>query len=326
MAGGIRSVVSSFNEKKHKLAQNKNKNKKETTTNTSTILNKRTSFTITEAYKSIRTNIIFSLANETGCKKILVTSSEPGEGKSTTTLNLAITFAQTGAKVLVIDCDLRKPRLHRYIGTDRKNGLSDLLIGLVDVKQAIYHHDEYNLDCITAGQIPPNPVELLSSRAMQSLMDYLSDKYDYIFIDTPPVTLVTDACSMAKFVSGYVVVVRQNYTIHELLEKTRSSIEFAEGKLLGYVVNDTKPTVGIGYGKYGYSRYGYRYRYRYGYKYGYRYGYGYKYGYGYSDSHYGSRVELAESTPTNSVKGAKTSNDKASSQDKKEENEASKQK
>jgi len=275
--------IGKINEKKHSFQKRENVQRESSPADN--ILNENSTFTLTEAYKTARTNIMFSLASVEGCKKVIFTSAEPGEGKTTTVLNMAITFAQTGLRVLLIDGDLRKPRTHRYLGIEKTNGLSDLLAGLIEIKDAIKHSEEKGLDCITAGQIPPNPVELLSSDAMCELLNKLSESYDYIFIDTPPVTVVTDAASMAKFVNGYVVVIRHNYTIHELLEKTRQSLKFAEAKILGFVINDIKPMAGIGYSKYGTygTRYRYKYRYRYGYKYGYKYGYGYGYGYQYGD-------------------------------------------
>ena len=241
---------------------------------TATLLNSDTNFAITEAYKATRTNIIFSLSGVKGCKRIILTSASPGEGKTTTCLNIAIAFAQTNAKVLVIDADLRKPRVYRHLGIERKNGLSDVLCGLIDINTAIHHCTEQNIDCIASGQIPPNPAELLSSNEMGRILDVLSQQYDYIFIDTPPVTMVTEAAAMAKFVHGVVVVIRQNYTIHEMVKRAREALKFADAKILGYILND----VNLAAHGYGYGRL-YGYRYHYGYKYGYGYGYGQKYGY-----------------------------------------------
>lgn len=242
------------------------------------VLTDQTSFTVREAYKTARTNIMFALTSGSdSCKKIVLTSAEPGEGKTTTVLNLAITFAQTGSKVLVIDGDLRKPRIHRYLHIDRKNGLSDLLIGHTDIKTAVRHSEKLNIDCIPAGQIPPNPVELLSNPSMEKLLEELSSMYDYIFIDSPPVTVVADATAMSKIIDGYVVVVRHNYTIHELLSQTRSALLFAEGKVLGYIMNDIKPLGGLSYNQYGaYSNkyyHSYKNKYGYGLRYQYRYTY-----------------------------------------------------
>lgn len=282
MNNSISKLIARVNEKKHSVKRTSQESNSNSVNN---ILSEKTPFSITEAYKTARTNILFSLADVEGCKKVIFTSAEPGEGKTTNVLNIAITFAQTGARVLIIDGDLRKPRIHRYLESEKTNGLSDLLIGLIDDKTAIHHSDEKGIDFIPAGQIPPNPVELLSSEKMKNLLERLSANYDYIFIDSPPVTVVTDAASMASFVNGYVIIIRHNYTIHELLEKERNALVFAEAKILGYMINDVKPMGGIGYGKYGAygNRYRYKYRYRYGYKYGYKYGYGYGYGYQYGD-------------------------------------------
>lgn len=281
MSGKMMEIIGKLNEKKHSFKNNSAVSSTEVSR--SHLIGEKTPFSINEAYKAARTNIMFALAAEEGCKKVIFTSAEPGEGKSTTILNIAITFAQMDAKVLIIDGDLRKPRAHRYLNLEKNDGLSDLLAGMITVDEAIKHHEKSGIDCITAGQIPPNPIELLSSSKMGELLEKLSESYDYIFIDTPPITVVTDALSLAKFVNGYILLVRHNYSIHELLERTRQSLQFAEAKILGYIINDIKPMAGLGYSRYGtYStRYKYRYRYRYGYKYGYNYSYGYGYGYGY---------------------------------------------
>ncbi|MBR4720984.1 MAG: CpsD/CapB family tyrosine-protein kinase [Clostridia bacterium] len=240
------------------------------------VLDDKTDFLVREAYNAARTNIIYSIGSEKGCKKIIITSASPHEGKTTTSLNVAITFAQTEAKVLIIDADLRKPRINRHLGLPREDGLSDLLCGLIDIDKAIKHSDKYNLDCITSGHIPPNPTELLTSSEMGNVLEKLGERYDYIFIDTPPVTVVTEAAAMAKYVSGVIFVVRQNSTIYESINRARNSFQLANAKILGYVLNDVSATA-YKYG--GYNRYGSSKR---GYGYGHKYGYGY--GYGYSDN------------------------------------------
>ena len=214
-----------------------------------TLLTDCTDFITKEAYKTARTNIRFSLSGSKGGKKIIVTSASPGEGKTTTCLNLAIAFAQTDAKVLVIDADLRKPRIYRHLSIERENGLSDLLCGLIEIKDAIKHCEEHNLDCITSGQIPPNPAELLSSKEMENLLEELSATYDYIFVDTPPVTVVTEAAAMAKSANGVILVVRQNSTIHESIERALTNLKMADAKILGYILN------GADHGSYGYKSY-----------------------------------------------------------------------
>lgn len=255
------NIINKINEKKHKQID-------DFRTEKSNIINEDTAFAVTEAYKAARTNILFALSGVSPdpniCKKVIFTSAEPGEGKTTSVINMAITFAQTGARVLLLDCDLRKPRIHRYLELHRVPGVSEMLIGMAEAKDCIRKIPEYHIDCIPAGQLPPNPVELLSSPLMEGLLKAVEKQYDYILIDTPPVTVVTDAAVLAKFADGVVVIVRQGYTIHELLQKARETLQFANAKILGYIINDVKKQTGIGRGGYG----------------GYKYSYGYVYGEG----------------------------------------------
>lgn len=275
----IRKAISEFNIKKANKVRESS-----ATRRSNTLLCDSKDFMVNEAYKTARTNIIFSLNAEKGCKKIIVTSASPSEGKTTTCLNLAIAFAQTSARVLIIDADLRKPRIYRHLKIERENGLSDLLCGMCDIDTAIKRCERQNIDCITSGQIPPNPAELLSSEDMEKVLEKLSERYDYIFIDTPPVTVVTEAAAMAKFASGVILVVRQNSTIHESIKRARSSLLLTEAKILGYILND------IDFSAYGYGRYN-KYNYRAVRKYGYGYNgygnYGYGSGYGYGSYGYG---------------------------------------
>ncbi len=238
------------------------------------IIDDSSPFVVREAYKTARTNIIFSVSgmSKTGCKLIAITSANPGEGKTTSSLNLAITFAQTGARVLVVDGDLRKPRLHRYLGIKKDIGLSTVLANQVSIEKAIHKDIRPCLDALTAGEIPPNPAELLASDAMKALIAKLSQNYDYIFFDTPPVTVVTDASALSPSVDGIVIVVRQNYTDHESLSMAKNLLDIANAKILGFIVNDAQnKRGGYHYGRYRY-KYGYRYAYKYGYKYDYQYG------------------------------------------------------
>ena len=143
----IRKLIGDFNVKKANKVNNAKENA--TARRMNTLLSDSKDFMTNEAYKSARTNIIFSLNAEKGCKKIIITSASPGEGKTTTCLNLAIAFAQTDAKVLLIDADLRKPRIYRHLSLERENGLSDVLGGMCDIDKAIKHCPKQNLDCIT---------------------------------------------------------------------------------------------------------------------------------------------------------------------------------
>lgn len=220
------------------------------------VIDDTTHFSILEAYKSTRTNMMFTMAEVEGCKKIIVTSSGSGEGKTTSTINLAITFAQIGAKVLVIDADLRRPRIHAYLDLEGKTGLTQYLGGLEkDMSKVIQSVSRYNFDCVVGGHIPPNPSELLISSRMTELLNSLSDSYDYIFVDSPPLNVVTDCVSIAKQMSGAIVVVRQNYTTSEMLKQAISALEFGKIKIFGYLLNNSKVNqdrkyVHAKYGKY----------------------------------------------------------------------------
>lgn len=246
----ILNMIKEFNVKK----ANRRANSDSAQARSTTLLTDCTNFMVKEAYKAARTNIRFSLSSSKGCKKIVITSASPGEGKTTTCLNLAIAFAQTDTKVLVIDADLRKPRLYRHLSIERENGLSDLLCGLIETKDAIKHCEKHNLDCITSGQIPPNPAELLSSKEFELILEELGASYDYIFIDTPPVTVVTDAAAMAKATNGVILIVRQNNTIHETIERALSNLKMTNAKFLGFILN------GVSDASYGYGTYGAKYK------------------------------------------------------------------
>ncbi|MGM9551143.1 MAG: CpsD/CapB family tyrosine-protein kinase [Clostridia bacterium] len=235
------------------------------------ILNKDSDFTVVEKYKAMRTNIMFSMTKKDHGRAIVVTSSIPGEGKTTTAINLAITFAQTGARVMIVDCDLRKSRVHRYLDIEKKDGVSNVLCGFITLDQAIKKNIRENLDCITAGEVPPNPAELLESEEFGKMIDELKQRYDYIFVDTPPVTVVTDAAVAMKQCSASIVVVRKDVTTFDLLDETMEVMGNTGKKIIGVAMLGTEDSKkGYGYykkgGKYGY-KYGYKYDYRYEYKY-----------------------------------------------------------
>ncbi|MDP4119063.1 MAG: CpsD/CapB family tyrosine-protein kinase [Bacillota bacterium] len=258
-----------------------------------TILNEQTPFLISEAYKAARTNIMFALKDNKGCKKVIITSANPGEGKSTNCVNIAISFAQMGERVLIVDADMRRPRLHRYFKIKNKNGTSNILGGFSSVDECIYHDEGTNVDVITAGHVPPNPAELLASEEMDNMLEQLVQMYDYIFIDTPPINVVTDVALIAKKVTGVMIVVRHNITSRDMIDRCINSLNFAGARLMGFVLNAVEHNEYVGkytynsYKKYGIKKYGYRKYGKYGYgKYGYgKYGYG-KYGYGYGDTDY----------------------------------------
>lgn len=200
------------------------------------ILNSKTAFHVREAYKALRTNLIFSLPAD-ACKKIIITSALASEGKSTNCLNLAITFAEMDAKVLVIDCDLRRPNLARLLDVPNAPGLSNYLVGLNSIDEIVHKSTYNNLSIITAGNIPPNPVELLSSDNMGWLIEKLENDFDYIFLDTPPVNLVIDTVVVSKYVHGVVMIALQNSTDREAIRYALKQIKFAGSKVLGFVLN-----------------------------------------------------------------------------------------
>ena len=243
------------------------------------ILNNESSFYVREAYKTLRTNITFSMPNE-GCKKFLITSSLAAEGKSTNCINIAITFAETGAKVCIIDCDLRRPNIHRLFNVNSTPGISNYLIGMNDLESILRHSKDMNLDYICAGEIPPNPAELLGSEKFISLFDELEKRYDYIIIDTCPVNIVTDTSIIAKLIPEVILVALQNSTEKDALKDAVNQLEFVGAKIIGFILNGVEYTYKGGY-KYRYGRKYYKIGGRYGRKskYSARSGYG---GYGYN--------------------------------------------
>ncbi len=245
-----------------KKIKNSNKDKK------LRVLTENDSFYTVETYKSIRTNVMFSLPMSDGGKVIPITSSIPDEGKTTTAINLAIVFAQTGERVLLIDCDLRKSRVHRYLGLERKNGLSNVICGYLGLEDAIKKNVRPNLDCITAGEIPPNPAELLDSDEFIKIINELKKKYDYIFIDTPPVVVVTDAAIILHQADGVIIVSKENHVTYDALDVTMNTIKNIDVKILGVIMtgcSDKKMHYNYyGRGKRFYGNYKYKYQYRYG--------------------------------------------------------------
>lgn len=222
------------------------------------------SFAASEAYKLLRTNLTFSFTDEDTRRVIGVTSSLKGEGKSITAANLAYTIAETGKKVLLMECDLRLPTVAKRLMLESSPGLSNLLVGLNSVGEVIQKGVmQPTLDVIVAGDVPPNASELLESSRMQYALDKLSEYYDYIILDLPPVTVVADALVASKLATGMVVVVRQDFATKAALAETMRQMRYANAKVLGFVFNNVDG-----------SEYPYQKRY---YKYGYGYGYGYAY-------------------------------------------------
>ncbi|MCR5165778.1 MAG: CpsD/CapB family tyrosine-protein kinase [Oscillospiraceae bacterium] len=223
------------------------------------VLSETTPFAIKEAYKTARTNLVFSLASS-DAKIVVVSSCAPSEGKSTNCLNLAIAMAETGASVLLIDSDLRKPVQHTMLLLENKTGLSTLLAGISDDFSEIVNKDVYpKLDVLTSGSIPPNPAELIQSARMDKLLENVGKHYDYIFIDTPPVNVVTDALLYSGRVSGIVFIVRENHTTHVEINEAMKKASMTNAKILGFL------KVGCSAGEKMGTGYKYKYKYKYNY-------------------------------------------------------------
>lgn len=249
---------------------------------------------ITEAYRTIRTNIKYILGANDDEKKdgvgktILITSSMPTEGKSLTSINIASVFSITKNRTLIMECDLRKPRLHKTFGLDPNKGITSYYIGKTTLDDLVQHTEFDNFDVVCVGQVPPNPSEIIDSDKMKELIEELKKRYDYIILDTPPVNLIADAQTLAKQVDIVLYVVRLGVTSASILTTALVEMEQRSQVKVNFILNGLDNVMQkYGYGKgYGYGGYGYGYGYGYG-RYGYgRYGYGKygdTYGYGYFD-------------------------------------------
>jgi capsular exopolysaccharide synthesis family protein len=214
-----------------------------------------------EAFRSLRTSLVFTSSAD-GPRVIAVTSSQPLEGKTTTACNLGMVLALGGARVLLVDADMRRPGLHTVIGAKNEVGLSHLLVGQARVRDAVQKTTEPNLFVITAGLIPPNPSELLSSERMTALLANLrSGPFDWVIIDTPPVLAVTDAVIVARAVSGVVFVIGSEMTRRVHAERAIETLNAGKTRSIGAVLN----RVDFDRNRYYYSRYyGYHYKSYYG--------------------------------------------------------------
>lgn len=188
-----------------------------------------------ESYKTLRTNIQYSSFDKK-IRTIVVTSSEPGEGKSTTAGNLALTFAQAEKKTIIIDCDLRKPSLHKKFRISNLSGLSDVLIGRSTVDESVYKYST-DLDVLTSGKLPPNPSEMLGSKVMESLLIALRERYDIIILDSAPLQAVTDAQILSTKADGTVLVVRAERTKKDSVVQAKALLDKVGANILGVVLN-----------------------------------------------------------------------------------------
>ena len=199
------------------------------------IVSDKSPFAYVEAYKTLRTNMNFIFRNNK-YKKLVVTSSIPGEGKSSVSINLARVLAENGTRVILIDCDMRKPMLHKYLRAQRfrTRGLSTVLSGISTLEDSVATFSDLQFDLMTAGPIPPNPTELLASEEMEHLLDLLAKQYDYVICDTPPVSVVTDAAILSQYNAGVILVVRQKYAT---FKQAKQNLENVHADILGCVLN-----------------------------------------------------------------------------------------
>ena len=214
---------------------------------------------ISEAYRSLRTSLMYSKTDNNQCRVILVSSSGPGEGKTTTIANLAITYANLGKKVILIDSDLRKPVIHKIFKIDKSPGITSFLSeNKNDISKIINSTNVNNLDVLSSGVTPPNPSELLDSSRFRDLLENLKQKYDVILFDTPPLIAVTDAFILMKHISNFVLVVRAGVTQKLALDRVVTNLNQAGFKETGIVLNDLKESHSYGAGYY-YNYYQYYY-------------------------------------------------------------------
>jgi capsular exopolysaccharide synthesis family protein len=229
------------------------------------LLNDNTPFDVTEAFRNLKAALSVSVPKKDGGIAIMTTSAYPEDGKTTVTVNLALMFALSDAKVILIDADIRKGRVAKYFKRKSTPGLSDYLSGQNTLEEVIHQsHINENLSYLTCGTHSPKPYELLESNEMKALIAELRTRYDYVIIDTPPVLLISDALALTSITDGTVLVCRHNVSYVSDVSRALSTLQFAKANVLGIVVNDYKaPATGKIYGGYKkyyyYNSYGYSY-------------------------------------------------------------------
>ena len=221
-----------------------------------------------EAYRAVRTALYFSTQGETH-KVIQVTSANPGDGKTTVSTNLAVSIAQSGKNTLLIDADLRKPRVHKVFGMSAEIGLASLIEGDAELDDAVQPSGVPNLSILPCGPCPSNPAELLTSPRFAELLELIKERYEFVIVDSPPMMAVTDPCVVAPRVDGVLLTIKLTKQGRPAAERATQILRSIDANILGVVVNHSDRGLhaeGYGYGQYGY-------------------GYGYGYSYGYSDSY-----------------------------------------
>ncbi len=205
-----------------------------------------------EAFRVLRTNLQF-MGLDKPLKSVIVTSATPGEGKSTTIANLAVAFAQTGARVCLVDADLRRPTVAKNFGVQNWAGLTTALIGQAELDSCLQETAVSGLTVLTSGPIPPNPAELVGSRRMADLLRTLEERFDIVLVDTAPVLAVTDAALLSRSVDGVLLVVRSGQVDYHQVNRAKEALEQVKARVLGVVLGAVKPE-----GRDGYYYYYYR--------------------------------------------------------------------
>ena len=197
------------------------------------------SFSVAEAYKLLRTNIMFSFSDEGTGHVIGIASAVQSEGKSSTACNTAYALAEAGNRVLLLEGDLRRPTIAAKLNIERVPGLTNLLVTKMDYHAAIQQCAlAPNMDILTSGAIPPNPSELLTSNRMERLMENLRQEYDYIVVDLPPIAVVSDALAISKVIDGIIMIVRSGVSDQQLLAEAMRQVEMVNVRVLGFVYRD----------------------------------------------------------------------------------------
>lgn len=224
------------------------KKKKKHSSDTFEVLSDKSPFAYAEAFKSFRTNLEFVSAID-NCKTIMMVSSLSGEGKTTASINLAIALAQDAKKVLLCDCDLRRPKVQRYLRIKHTSqyGVSTVLNGSTEIDNAIGFIEELGIYVMLAGPTPPNPSELLASDNSMTMFEELKTRFDYIICDTPPVSIVADTVAFSKYMDGAILVVRQNYASRNQISDAVDRLKTVDTNMLGVVLNDYDSKVDTNY-------------------------------------------------------------------------------
>lgn len=253
-----KAIIGEIQTFRHKKSKRKNNDE----SNGDNLITKDIPFNIIESYKLIRTNTVFSLS--TSEKKVFaVSSANPSEGKSTTSANIAIAFAQTESKVLLIDADMRKPVIHKMFSLTNNSGLSTVIGKMNTFEESVHKNVIENLDILSAGPNAPNPSELLASEYFENLISELSQKYDYIILDTPPVNVVSDVLTIKNSIAGIMLVLKYGSTTYDDIESCMKKIQLADINMFGFILNEIENKHNSSYYKYK-NKYDYGYSYDYG--------------------------------------------------------------